>query len=687
MLERTTHVRRYIALLVLAAGLLLIPAPARAPAEPKLAKQDRLVAQLVCEFLKQGHLSRPDIGDEVSRRLFRRFLKGLDPNKVYFLKSDIDEFKKRETELDDQLLQGDLSFPYKVYERLMTRIGERQKLVEEFVAANHDFTAQEYLETDADAIDWPKSDDEVRERWRKRIKFDLLMQRVGEKPVGEDEAKKKVLERYQSVLKRWKQVDNADLLELYLTELTTSIDPHSTYMSPTTLDDFEIAMRLNLDGIGAVLRSENGHTVVVEVVPGGAAGKDGRLKPDDKIVGVAQGDGNFVDAVDMKLQDVVKMVRGARGTKVQLKVIPVGKIEPAVYELTRQKIELKSQEARGDVVEHGKKADGKPYLVGVIDLPSFYGPGPGRRGNAEEKSATEDVRRLLKDFQAKHVDGVVLDLRRNGGGLLDEALALTGLFIDQGPVVQVKDAAGNVRRRNDPEKGTVYAGPLVVLVSRFSASASEILAGALQDYDRALVVGDTSTYGKGTVQTVVDLGDQVSRANPPKLGALKLTIQQFYRVNGDSTQGRGVVSDVVLPSLTEYLASGEKDQEYALPFDSVKAADHEDLGKVPADVKALLKERSQSRIKESADFKKLAKDIELFKERKARKKVPLNEKELREQFVRDDADKLDQKTKELTPSDAPSGEAAYKFKKNFINDEVLQIMEDFVQGKKLVAGR
>jgi carboxyl-terminal processing protease len=683
MTQRAVQGNRYVALLAVMASLLLIPSPT--PAEPKLAKQDRLVTQMVCEFLKRGHLTKPEIGDELSRRMFRHFLKDLDPAKVYFLKSDIDEFKKDETELDDQVLAGDLSFAYKVYERFVKRVEERQKLIEELVNAKHDYEAKEYLDTDNDAIDYATNDKEIQERWRKRIKFDLLMQRIGEKAVSEEEARKKVLARYQSALKRWKQVDNSDLLEIYLTDLTTSVDPHSTYMSPNTLDDFEISMRLNLDGIGAVLRSENGQTTVVEVVPGGAAAKDGHLKVNDKIVAVAQGDGKYVDAVDMKLQDVVKMIRGARGTKVQLKVVQVGKLEPIVLELTRQKVELKSQEARAEIIEQGKKEDGKPYLVGVIDLPSFYAdPTAGRGG----KSATEDVRKLLKEFEAKHVDGVVLDLRRNGGGSLNEALGLTGLFIDQGPVVQVKGSQGGVKRRDDPEKGVVYGGPLLVLTSRFSASASEILAGALQDYGRALVVGDTSTYGKGTVQMVIDLGDQLRGETPMKLGALKLTIQQFYRVNGDSTQARGVLSDVVLPTLTEHLGGGEKEQDYALAFDKVAPADHEDLGLVSPELKTLLQQRSAKRVKESADFKKLQKDIELFKQRKARKQVPLNEKELREQFAKDDADQLDKKVNEVSPSDTPSGDgAAYKFKRNFMNNEVLQIMEDFIQGKKLLAAR
>jgi carboxyl-terminal processing protease len=685
MIERLHPASRYLALTALLAGLLLMPAPTRA--EPKLAKQDALVARMVCEFVKRGHLNKPELGEEVSARLFRRFLKDLDPAKLYFLKSDIDEFKMSEKELADQLQAGDLKFAYKVYDRFIARVGERQKMIEELVNAKHDFTAKEDLDTDYDSQPYANSTDDLRERWRKRVKFDLLQNRIAEKPLPEDESKKKVLARYQSAYKRWKQFDNSDLLELYLTDLTTSIDPHSTYMSPTTLADFEIAMRLNLDGIGAVLRSEDGVTTVAEVVPGGAAGKDGHLKVKDKIVGVAQGDGKFVDAVDMKLQDVVKMIRGTRGTKVQLKIVPVGKIEPYVLELTRQKIELKSQEARGDIVEQGKKPNGKPYRVGVIDLPSFYAEMGSGRGKADAKSATEDVRKILKDFKAKDVDGVILDLRRDGGGSLYEARALTGLFIDQGPIVQVKNAAG-VRSLSDPERGVVYGGPLMVLTSRFSASASEILAGAMQDYGRALIVGDSTTFGKGTVQTVIELGNQFNTAEEaPKMGALKLTIQQFYRVNGDSTQEHGVASDVVVPSLTQVLGGGEKEQEFALSFDKVKPVEHQHLDMVPADVRKALQERSAKRVKESADFQKLAKDAELFSERKARKKVPLNEKELREQFKKDDKEQIDKQVSEVSPQDPASGEATYKFKRNFTNNEVLQIMEDYLQGKKAVAGR
>jgi len=687
MTKRIVQIKRSIVLLAVFAGVLWI-AP-RLTAEPVPGKQDRLVVQMVCSLLQQGHLSRPDIGDELSRRLFKRFFKEMDPAKLYFVKDDVEELKKFETQLDDMLLEGDLSFAYKVYDRFLTRLGQRLKLVEEFVAAPHDFTVKESMDTDFDAIDFPRTDNELRERWRKRIKFDLLLQRLAQKPLPEAEAKKKVLQRYQDLLKRWKQLDNYDLMEMYLSDLTASIDPHSSYMSAPTLDDFDIAMRLSLEGIGALLKSENGQTIVSEVIPGGAAAADGRLKPNDKIIAVAQGDSQFVDVVDTKLREVVKLIRGSRGTKVQLKVIPAEKVAPLVYDLTRQKIELKAQEARQEIIEQGKKADGSPYRLGVIDLPSFYAdPGSRRNGQADAKSATEDVRKILKEFTSKRVDGVILDLRKNGGGALNESLALTGLFIDQGTVVQVKGSQGPVQRLKDPEKGTVYAGPLVVLVSRYSASASEILAGALQDYGRALIVGDSTTHGKGTVQALLDLGTQIAGnrvggSPQPKLGALKLTVQQFYRVNGDSTQNRGVLSDIVLPSLSEVVATTEKELDHALEFDQVKPAEHKDLGMVPMDIKTTLQARSAERVKSSAEFAKLAKEIELLKTRKARKAIPLNEQELREQFTKDEAEKVDQRVNGLVPPESPDA-ATYKFQRNYINDEVLRIMEDFVQGRKLV---
>ncbi len=663
----------------LGALLALLLVPLGLSAQPVPGKDNALLAKIVCAILEQGHITRHSIDDDISKRLFHRFLKDLDPRKVYFLKSDIDEFKKQETELDDMLLNGDLRFAFKVYRRFTDRVTERLKLIDELLDAQYDFTAKEYLETDPAKIDYAADEQGLRERWRQRIKFDLLLNRVAAKPLPAAEAVQKVRERYHAFAKRTKKLDNFDLLEIYLTGLSASLDPHGAYMSPNTLEDFEISMRLRLEGIGALLREENGQMIVVEPVPGGAAAKDGRLKPNDKIIAVAQGDGKFVDISDMRLREAVKLIRGAKGTRVELKVIPAGKLEPVIYALVRQQIEMKSQAARYEVIEQGKKANGKPYRVGVIDLPSFYAA-PAKAGGAVE-SASKDVRRILNELKTQNVDGVILDMRNNPGGLLNEAVALAGLFIDQGPVVQVKDPRTGISRLDDPEAGVVYDGPLMVLVSRHSASAAEIVAATLQDYGRALVVGDPATHGKGTVQAVIDLGEQLG--GDAKLGALRLTIRQFYRVTGDSTQNKGVASDVVVPSLTEYLATPEKDLDHALAFDRVRPAEHTAAGMVSAEQKAALQARSAERVKASKDFAKLAESIDRLKALQKRKQMPLSEQEFKEQVTKEQADEANP---DKTP-EPPADSAEYKFPRNFFTSEVLKIMEDLIQGRKLVPGQ
>lgn len=663
------------------AGLRLPAGGNAAPAGDEKATADELVpfvSRAVCEILRQGHLHRPAIDDEASRRTFRQFLRNLDPQRLYFTQSDIEEFKKQETELDDQLLQGDIRFAREVQERFLKRHGERLKLVEELLNVPHDFTAKETMETKAEKLTWAKSDEELRDRWRKRVKYELLLQKVGPTPPSEAEAKQKVLSRYRSLNKFWHQSNTYDLLEIYLSSLAASVDPHSSYLSPSSWEDMvQLQLQLHLEGIGARLRSEDGFAIVDEIVPGGAAALDGRLQPKDKIIGVAQGDSKFVDIRDMRLKDAVRLIRGPRGTKVQLEVIPAGMGGRVVYELTREKVELKEQEAAGEIIEEGKKADGTPYRIGVVGVPAFYGDDAT---DGKGKSATEDVRRILKEFQAKKVDGVILDLRDNGGGLLREARSMTGLFIDEGPVVQVKAGPGKVRVLDDPEQGTVYDGPLMVLTNRFSASASEILAGALQDYGRALVVGDSSTFGKGTVQTILPIGDQLQQAGGRgalKLGALKLTIQQFYRVNGDSTQNKGVVPDIILPSLKDHLGAGEKELDYALAFDHIDPAKHPNLGRVPAELKKSLAAKSAERVKASPDFAKLGKEIERLEARRARGTVSLNEKELKGEIGDDDPAEDGERP---NPKRGKAKENGYKFHRDFINNEVLKIMDDYLKG-------
>jgi carboxyl-terminal processing protease len=433
-------------------------------------------------------------------------------------------------------------------------------------------------------------------------------------------------------------------------------------------------MRLELEGIGAELQSEDGTTIVRRVVPGGAADKDGQLKDKDKIVGVGEGaEGEIVDVVDMKLDDVVKLIRGQAGTVVRLQVVDAEGAKQKIINITRAKIELKDEEAQGEVFEVGRKSDGKPYKLGVIALPSFYMDMEGaRRGLTEFKSTTRDVRRLLEKFTAEGVDAVILDLRRNGGGSLTEAINLTGLFIDEGPVVQVKGPDGKISAYPDTEPGAAWSGPLVVLTSKFSASASEILAGAIQDYGRGLIVGDRATHGKGTVQSLMNLARQLFGSG--QLGALKITMQQFYRPNGDSTQNRGVLADVELPSLTTHLDVGESDLDYPVAFDKVDSAAFNRLGLVSKPICDRLKDLSAQRCQESEDFKKVARNIQRYEEQKQRKVVTLNEKKFLEERAELNADKEEQKKlEELNSRNHKAIERDY-----YLN-EALAVTLDYIQ--------
>jgi carboxyl-terminal processing protease len=494
---------------------------------------------------------------------------------------------------------------------------------------------------DPEAAEFPKTPEEATERWRQRVKFDLMKELADD--VAMDEAVKKLRKRYLSLRNSWQQTDNEELMERYLSAMTTGFDPHSSYMAPTTLDNFNIQMKLELDGIGASLRAVDGYTVVQNIIPGGAADKQGGLKPEDKIVGVGDGpNGPIEDIVDMKLNDVVKKIRGKRGTIVRLEVDPADNSGRKTIAITRDRIELKDSEARSEVIERGKKTDGTPYRLGVIQLPSFYMDMDGARlGRDDFKSTTRDVRRLLEEFKTKNVDAVVVDLRWNGGGSLTEAVNMTGLFIDNGPVVQVKGPDGRTQPYKDPESGLVWEGPLVVIINKFSASASEIFAGAIQDYRRGIVIGDHATHGKGTVQQLFDLDNKLLPLgnNGPRMGALKLTIQQFYRPGGDSTQNRGVVSDVELPSLTTHLDVGESDLDYALKFNRVEALPHDQYHMVDSGIIDGLRQRSTQRIAASEYFQKSNKQIARYEEQKDRKTVTLNKEKFLAERKELDSDK------------------------------------------------
>jgi carboxyl-terminal processing protease len=693
--------------LTLTAGLIVAEHCSAALTAP--TPDDRRIAKAVAWYLRDEHLSKQPLNQEMSRRTFTTFMKTLDPMKVYFLQSDVDEFMKSQDELADAIAKrGDVTFAYNVFDRFLKRVDERVALVDQLLSKDIDLSADDEMMTDPKQTTYAKNDAEMRDKWTKRLKYDLLVKMADKaekstkakdstkpdatatdgpaKDSKELSPKEKISHRYHSFAKRMHQTTNDELLERYLTALTSGFDPHTSYMSPSTLENFDINMRLRLEGIGAALEYEleEGVTKVSRLIPGGPAEKDGRLKPEDRVIGVSQGvDGDFVDVADMSLNDVVDLIRGKAGTIVRLKILPAAGGEPKTIEITRASIELKDSEARSEIFEQGKKPSGQPYKIGVIDLPSFYMDMEGaRRGLADYRSTTRDVQKLLEDFNAKGVDAVILDLRRNGGGSLTEAISLTGLFIDEGPIVQVKDSNGRVQHYDDTDKGVAWAGPLVVLQSKFSASASEIFAGAIQDYGRGLIVGDRTSHGKGTVQSLLDVSKPFFNGipNAPAMGALKITIQQFYRPNGDSTQNRGVVSDIELPSLTTHLDVGEADLDYALKFDKVNAADYTKVNMVDKPTVEELRSRSAQRVKESEDFQKAEKKIARYLQLKEKKTVNLNQQKfLAERAEMNTEQEEDDQFKQLDDPNRPVVKRDYYF------NEALAIAQDYLELNKRLA--
>ena len=695
-------------------------------ADPKGPQStDKQVALSVVRLLRE-HLSKMPLDDEISKRTFGSILKTLDPLKIYFDQADIDEFAKDETNLDDMLKKGDVSFIYKVFNRLLERIDQRVVLVDELLKIEPDFTLDEEIVVDPKQATFAADDAEMHEKWRKLIKYELLLKKLDSqdeearqkkldeakqnetkpeeqnsdaKPTAEKASEKKAAQKtpqelishkYHGIAKLRHQMNSDDLLELYLNALAMSFDPHTDFMSASSNDQFESRMSLHYDGIGAMLGSDYGTTKITELVPGGAAAKDGRLKPGDLLLGVGQDrEGDMVDVADMNNNDIVKLIRGKAGSVVRLKVNPAAGGDPKVIDITRASIELKDSEARGEIVEiaidesaekpagDAQAADRKTFKIGVIDLPSFYMDMNGARlGLSTFRSTSRDLEKILRDFTEKKVDAVVLDLRRNGGGSLLEAVKTTGLFIDQGPVVQVKDSKGKLEHLDDTDPGEAWAGPLVVLQSKMSASASEVFAGAIQDYGRGLIVGDRTSHGKGLVQTMIDISKALfgGFGNAPSLGALKITIQQFYRPDGESTQNHGVPSDVVLPSITSYLPVGESDLDYAMKFDQVPAASYTSTHMVDIDLITKLKARSAARVEKSDEFQKSQKRIDRYQQYLEHKTASLNEQKLKAERAELNAEQEEEKQiDQLEDSTRPVVVRDYYF------NEVLAVTRDLLQ--------
>jgi carboxyl-terminal processing protease len=573
--------------------------------------------------MSRYHYKATPLDDAMSEKIFDRYFKSLDGEKLFFVQADVDQFAPMRTKMDDAIMSENLTVPFAIYNLYQQRFNERITYARELLKTKFDFTQDESYQIDREKAEWPKSDAEVKDLWRKRVKNDWLRLKLAGK---DDKAIRETLDkRYENYMSRSRKLNNEDVFQIFMNAYAMSIEPHTNYLGPRAAENFDIAMRLSLEGIGAQLQQRDDYTVVREIVPGSPAALSGKLKVGDRIVGVGQGEsGSFTDVVGWRIDDVVQQIRGAKDSTVRLQILPVdagpdGKL--AQLSLVRKKISMEEQSAKKSILE---VRDGTAKRrVGVISLPTFYLDFEARRkGDKDYKSATRDVARLLAELKKEKVDNVLIDLRNNGGGSLTEAVELTGLFIDKGPVVQQRNAQGKVEVESDTNAGLAWDGPVGVLINRSSASASEIFAAAIQDYGRGLVIGEPS-FGKGTVQTLVNL-DRYSQNDKPRFGELKMTVAQFFRINGGTTQLRGVTPDISLPSMSDPESFGESSYDNALPWVAIKPAIYIPAGELK-EIVPLLDKKHEVRVSKDKDFQYLAEDIALVKKQRKDNTISLNE--------------------------------------------------------------
>lgn len=598
--------------------------------------QHPMVFSTAMQLVASYHYQKPTINDQFSSNAFDNYIKDLDPSKVYFLKSDIAEFEKYRYAIDESIFSGDVKPGFEIFNRYQQRLQERINYA--FLLLNDstqfDFTANDSFMVEREKASFANNIDELNALWKLKLKYECLPSKVQGKDFKT--YSETIRKRYDNLLKLSSKTKSEDVFQLYANSLTELADPHTNYYSPRASADFNTQMSLSLEGIGATLQTENEYTKIREVVKGGPADKSKKIHAGDKIIGVAQGDSDIVNVVDWRLDDVVSLIRGKKGTIVRLEIIPASEPNKTkIIEIKRDKIVLEDQSAKSSVKEITR--DGKTYKYGVISLPTFYIDfAAARKGDPNYKSTTRDVKKLIAELKKQKVDGLIIDLRNNGGGSLQEAVELTGLFIKTGPVVQVKDGAGVLKDETDRNPEVFYDGPLTVLVNRFSASASEIFAAAMQDYGRGVVVGE-KTYGKGTVQNMVAVNEFVQYNGKP-LGEVKLTIAKFYRITGSSTQHRGVIPDVELPSLYAAKEFGEDASKYALPWDQISPTKYEPVNLVTNKLGDIRSKHIQ-RMSGNKEYAYLQQDINFFKEHNEKLYQTLNEVEYKKQNDKIDADK------------------------------------------------
>lgn len=646
--------------------------------------QQSLVTRELVSLIENYHYKKVNLNDSLSGVIYDRYLESLDPTRSYFLKSDIQEFSKFRNTFDDDLREGDLSAPFYMYNVFQKRYNERINYALTQINQTFDFTRNETYTYNREKLPWLASANEANDLWKKRIKYELLNLKLA----GSDQAKnvQTLKQRYQNLLSQASKVNNQDVFQRLMNAFTEAIDPHTNYFNPVNAQAFNEEMARNFEGIGARLQQENEVVKVFEILPGGPASKAKTLQVNDRIIGVAQGNGEFEDIVGWRIDAAVAKIKGPKGTKVRLKIIPAGQelsSQPKIIELVRDKVVLVQDLSKKTIKTI--KSGNKTYKIGVIEIPGFYMDFKAyQAGDPNYQSTTRDVRRLLDTLKREKVDGVVIDLRQNGGGSLPEAIELTGLFIKNGPVVQVKDTRGRVEVNSDDDQGIAWDGPLGVMIDRFSASASEIFAGAIQDYGRGIIMG-TQSYGKGTVQQAIDLSRVIkpteSSGKAPQYGQINLTLGKFYRINGSSTQHKGVIPDVEFPMVFPADKYGESSEPSALPWDVIRASSYRPLANLDG-IKDQLKTLHNQRMKKSAEYNYLLEDIAQFKKRENETTVSLNESQLKKEREAQEAKTLARENQRRALAGLPplkKGEPKPANEYDFVQDESLQIMSDFIQ--------
>ena len=683
------------------------------------------VAKIVGYAATNLHFRKHRIDSQISNDFFEAYLKQLDPARIYFTKEDLAKFLPRKPFIGKELSEGNVGFAFEVFNRFTQRVKAYEAFSKEFLKKKHNLASRGELLLDRSKAPYAANDKELLELWEKRLVNELILlelaarsrleeeKEAGKKAAaaGKKESGKKgssptarprekspgerLLKRITQVTNYYTKLEAKDVLEFYLCSFLQVYDPHSAYMSPRTQEDFDIHMRLSLVGIGAVLTNEDGYVKIVQITPGGPADKDGRLKVNDRIVAVTQENGETVDLIDMPVNKAVNYIRGKKDTKVTLSVLDSNAGAASVPKnitIKRGVVKLKDAEASGKIYEH-KNAAGETEYIGVITLPSFYVDFEAAyRGDEDFKSSTKDVAKILKEFfQRKHrLDGLIIDLRSNGGGSLMEAVALTGIFIPSGPIVQVRDPRRK-KVEQDRDGGLVaYQGPLAVLTNRLSASAAEIFAGAIQDYKRGLILGDSKTHGKGTVQVVTDLQAYAKwfSGKNTNVGSLKLTNAKFYRINGESTQKKGIIPDIIFPSFSDQMELGEEKLEHALEWDRIDPAEYKTFSYMGLPYcTPFLKKRSRKRITTSPKFISLQKNIETFKRLKDRKKTVLDlerrwQEYLTEKKLSKEQEKLMRLEDKLGTSQKDSNKETLE--RDIYLNESIHIMSDYLMWRNLL---